>query len=742
MTSTVPGIRSAATLAQALAGARAPDVTGLAAATVQLPGSSAIGSGALSPAIGGGFTAALKRALAARRAANGEQAAALRASAARRPAPERAEDVSGVRDVVRQLKSLVNSTRETGATNARYSPSDQRSRATSAAALDRPASLRHDQGPDLTGGDVHALRGALTALAGRAADGDGGSTAQSGASSAQDAEAQALVHAVADVLAGAIGEDGEINDAALASALATDPNALAAAQSFLATLHVVLLSDATASLSAGDGSTGEGAGGSLTLAANSDGTTANATLAGRNQDAGPLRAGDVGGQATIDARASGVASGTDSSSIGADVAAGNGAQANVLTASSADLTVETAAPAGAGAASGGAGASAEATAAAGASSAGIQAIVEMVGDSGQAGDASAARPTASLSGSNGSTDDAAVPGAALSGSATMTGAATAGDNPALQASAVSSAAVQAGEQVEVSVGGGTAGAIENNLAAAQAGAGGGSRDMGSSDGDTSGQQSSGSQTASGVSSTAGSPGAQGAQGAQGTATAGAGAASLSITDGAGAVSAGASRVESVPVSQESESGAPVTDLHDQVAPVIVRQARLVNIGGSQELSLRLTPDHLGPLSIRISLEEGALTIGLTAATSESQRALESALPQLRGALVEAGLRPDRLDVSLRDSGNGGQSGQRDAAGSGGGRGRDGQPSLSGGNGGTGTGSQNGDRGENGPSFTDVLIDQDGRAFGLGSRDAALSQAGYRAYGALRTLLDARAGGRR
>jgi flagellar hook-length control protein FliK len=169
-----------------------------------------------------------------------------------------------------------------------------------------------------------------------------------------------------------------------------------------------------------------------------------------------------------------------------------------------------------------------------------------------------------------------------------------------------------------------------------------------------------------------------------------------------------------------DGSAASVDLHEQVAPVIVREARLVSVGGNHELTVRLEPDHLGPLHVRLSLVEGALSVGLTTATTDAQRALETALPQLRGALVDSGLRLDRLDVSLRDSGNGNQRGGSDSSG----RGNDGRPGA-----GSGDGYQSRQfegRPDGSPSFADVLFDQDGRVFGPASRGARAL--GYRAYG--------------
>jgi hypothetical protein len=189
-------------------------------------------------------------------------------------------------------------------------------------------------------------------------------------------------------------------------------------------------------------------------------------------------------------------------------------------------------------------------------------------------------------------------------------------------------------------------------------------------------------------------------------------------------------------------------LLDQISPVLVRQARMTSVGESHQMTLRLNPDSLGPLQVHIALSEGGLSVDLTASNSNAHRALETALPQLTRSLADAGIRLERLDVGLRDSGDSGQGRGFDNANTGG-RG------SGGGNGGA-PGRQFGDQGaQGGPSFSDFLVDQDGQPFDLrvrqtgadgvvlpgssstsGARPGAVafSRASYGAYGALRSFI--------
>ena len=102
------------------------------------------------------------------------------------------------------------------------------------------------------------------------------------------------------------------------------------------------------------------------------------------------------------------------------------------------------------------------------------------------------------------------------------------------------------------------------------------------------------------------------------------------------------------IASTAQATSPVFDLDEQVSPVLVRLAKLTGVGEAKQFTLRLQPDNLGPLSIRLTLRQGALGVDLTTASPEARKALEAALPQLRASLNDAGLRLERLDVGLRD----------------------------------------------------------------------------------------------
>jgi flagellar hook-length control protein FliK len=59
--------------------------------------------------------------------------------------------------------------------------------------------------------------------------------------------------------------------------------------------------------------------------------------------------------------------------------------------------------------------------------------------------------------------------------------------------------------------------------------------------------------------------------------------------------------------------------------------------GVQSASLRLSPEHLGPLEIRISINNDQTTVWFGAAHAETRAALEQALPRLREMFASQGL---------------------------------------------------------------------------------------------------------
>ena len=59
--------------------------------------------------------------------------------------------------------------------------------------------------------------------------------------------------------------------------------------------------------------------------------------------------------------------------------------------------------------------------------------------------------------------------------------------------------------------------------------------------------------------------------------------------------------------------------------------------GREAASLRLSPEHLGPLEIRISMKDGETSVVFGASNPDTRSALEQSLPRLREMFASQGL---------------------------------------------------------------------------------------------------------
>lgn len=59
--------------------------------------------------------------------------------------------------------------------------------------------------------------------------------------------------------------------------------------------------------------------------------------------------------------------------------------------------------------------------------------------------------------------------------------------------------------------------------------------------------------------------------------------------------------------------------------------------GVQSASLQLSPEHLGPVDVRISVQDGSASVMFTASHADTRAALEQALPRLREMFASQGL---------------------------------------------------------------------------------------------------------
>lgn len=76
------------------------------------------------------------------------------------------------------------------------------------------------------------------------------------------------------------------------------------------------------------------------------------------------------------------------------------------------------------------------------------------------------------------------------------------------------------------------------------------------------------------------------------------------------------------------------------------QSPLPTNGGVREIEIRLHPEHLGRVHLKLSLEEGVLSARITVGSSAAREAVDQGLAQLRQTLGQQGYNVGSLDVNF------------------------------------------------------------------------------------------------
>ena len=90
-----------------------------------------------------------------------------------------------------------------------------------------------------------------------------------------------------------------------------------------------------------------------------------------------------------------------------------------------------------------------------------------------------------------------------------------------------------------------------------------------------------------------------------------------------------------PAQVERTVAVPVHDRHWPAA--VATQVLILSNDKMQAATLRLSPEHLGPVEVRIDVQDANVNLNFSAAHADTRAALEQALPQLRAVLAGAGL---------------------------------------------------------------------------------------------------------
>ncbi|KYH32664.1 flagellar hook-length control protein FliK [Neomoorella mulderi] len=111
--------------------------------------------------------------------------------------------------------------------------------------------------------------------------------------------------------------------------------------------------------------------------------------------------------------------------------------------------------------------------------------------------------------------------------------------------------------------------------------------------------------------------------------------------------------------QAGGAALPVSNTPEVMAAVLAA-ARMSRSGSQQELEIQLQPESLGNMKLRASLEGSRLVLHLLVENSEAARALQAAVPEMRQAVAQQGLRLDQVQVQVggEGPGSGSQAGDR------------------------------------------------------------------------------------
>lgn len=106
---------------------------------------------------------------------------------------------------------------------------------------------------------------------------------------------------------------------------------------------------------------------------------------------------------------------------------------------------------------------------------------------------------------------------------------------------------------------------------------------------------------------------------------------------AGMDMAAALRAASTAAAEQVERSVAVP-VHERNWPTaLAAQVLVLSNDNVQTATLRLSPEHLGPVEVHIDMQESNVNVSFTAAHAETRAALEQAMPQLRAVLAGAGL---------------------------------------------------------------------------------------------------------
>lgn len=97
------------------------------------------------------------------------------------------------------------------------------------------------------------------------------------------------------------------------------------------------------------------------------------------------------------------------------------------------------------------------------------------------------------------------------------------------------------------------------------------------------------------------------------------------------------------ITEPQQQPAVFTDVH-QVADQIVEHTRLITKPQNTEMIIKLKPEHLGELTLKVVVENGVINASFHSNNAEVRNIIENSLPQLKQDLVNNGLKVDNVSV--------------------------------------------------------------------------------------------------
>lgn len=90
--------------------------------------------------------------------------------------------------------------------------------------------------------------------------------------------------------------------------------------------------------------------------------------------------------------------------------------------------------------------------------------------------------------------------------------------------------------------------------------------------------------------------------------------------------------------------------------LMIRQLQMTRFpNGVSEAHIRLFPENLGSVNVKLIVQQGILTAQFIAETHAGKELLESQLASLRASLITSGLQVDKLEVNMPNNPNNGQT---------------------------------------------------------------------------------------